>query len=1849
MKQKFYSLVLTALFGMFGMQVWAQNLTTTEIDGVTYYEIGSADDLTTFANFVKDGESGANAVLTADITLTNPWEAPIGVSNGLYTGIFDGQGHKISGFKAESIEDGGGFFGKTSGATIKNFSIDGELTSTSGTGSGVVGYPSNSTIFNVHSTLNIVVPVDNVHHVGGVVGSARGGNIISNCTFAGTMSVAAGSTDNFAGIVAYLGGDSVVFCANYGTITFSDVNCAVGGIAGYLNNATSYVQNCLNMGSLILDEPEATPKYGSAIIGRLRSHDATRLTGNYWLEGSATSATKDNSLASAVCFTTSQLPTGEICYGLNGDQSAIGWYQTLGVDEQPILDATHAQVYLNGHKHCNGDIYEGATYSNQNSGVIQDEHNFVDGFCSYCSLFDVNFITPNADGFYEIDNAGQLVWFAAKVNAGTYDANAILTADIDMTDADISFFPIGAPDASKRYIGTFDGQGHKISNFQLINPSAATNFGMFNTNTGVTLKNFWLDNTCAIEGTELVGLIGRHDGAGTFENIGNCADVTGKNNNIGGLIGGTFGNSSDKKQVLIKNCWTSGKVTTTNEAASNYKDCGALTGWFNNANITIEGFWTIAEVANPKGENMYVYRNGAGASFTIKNSFCMYGAQSNFPNFTFEQLANGEIAWKLNGESFIDPVWRQDIGVDEHPMPYENGPVVYQTTNGYECISPDDPDSFQSFLSSVITNETDFLEDLVANQALIDQYKEAIESWNEIDNYDDFITAYKASLELKESIKQSVTAYANYVQACEAAANYVEENNLEGPWTDFLKTYLEEDVEPGNDYPNGSYSYIMENCSLDGEAIAEEIAFVNQMLENAIAGGLTPGTEVTRLMANPAFTNGVEGWTVEEDGAAVATGGVAELMKIARGKGSGRFSISQTITELPNGIYLMSANGMFLPGQDIYSQFYAGQLYLNNTYNYFMAPGEDVISADEAEDKVNCYLENDDTYEMDGATGYVPSTFVGCSYAFSAGRYQNFCAAAVNDGNLTVGVRGLGTGMKEDDWMPFGNVRVYYLGNEDEANEKLADVLTSFADRALVIHDFVWSDDPDTYTQYPNMSEELKDQLIGAVTAATNAATGQEKMELINQFSALFNEVHACRKAYISLFAAANKMQDYIDALDGAGLLSNDVYEEWSTQILNALENYRMGDISAEEALAIVEKFNSANLVPVPVSEDGTYQLATAEHMRIFSVLVNSGNPTAKAVMTEDIDMSELGEDVTFEPIGSTSDPFSGVFDGQNHKITNFVMEYAAGDRQGFFGFIKNAEVKNFSISGSINFYGGAGIGAIGWSEGSTISHVHSALDINIVEKSTHIGGVCGDMRVRSSAIGCSYSGTLTETAGSHDCIGGIAGYSNEYCLYENCANYGTVSFTASSAYAGGICGYVNNSNFYGVLNCLNVGSVIMANGSTPQYGGAFVGRLRDHANSKFENNYMLQGSAACTTGENVVSADIVNAEQLASGEVCYKLNGDQEVLNWFQTLGEDTYPVLDDTHKVVYQAKDGSYTNEYDNTPDGSKENPFVVKSAADLSNLINLLVSGRMNYVVMEDDVDMAGVTDWTPLFNIADQSNGYPFIDFDGKGHVISNLTSNTDGPYDYCGLFGILCGNVRNLGVENANVICAGGTGILAGYLGHSTFGQPCYIENVWVTGKVTANGYCGGMFGNVACESHFKNCYANVEVTGSSDLTGGIIGRVRAKIDMTQVYAAGTINRGGGIIGGGFQDATPVGTYTHIGVWNNTERNFGPARESEELSDIIYYDGTNFADMQSQVVAWDPEVWYCDMEPGSYPILKAFAGSKGDLNGDGKIDIADAVTVLKAMAENPEDQKFDVNGDGKVDIADFVTILKLMAE
>ncbi|MBR2237616.1 MAG: endonuclease [Prevotella sp.] len=57
--------------------------------------------------------------------------------------------------------------------------------------------------------------------------------------------------------------------------------------------------------------------------------------------------------------------------------------------------------------------------------------------------------------------------------------------------------------------------------------------------------------------------------------------------------------------------------------------------------------------------------------------------------------------------------------------------------------------------------------------------------------------------------------------------------------------------------------------------------------------------------------------------------------------------------------------------------------------------------------------------------------------------------------------------------------------------------------------------------------------------------------------------------------------------------------------------------------------------------------------------------------------------------------------------------------------------------------------------------------------------------------------------------------------------------------------------------------------------------------------------------------------------------------------------------------------------------------------------------------------------------------------------------------------------------------------------------------------------------------------------------------------------------------------------------------------------------------------------------------------KGDVNGDGIVDVADIATIIYVMADgsgiaNPLQQAADVNGDGNVDVADIATVIDIMA-
>ncbi len=323
MKQKFYSILLTALMGLFGMNAWAQD-----------YEIATAQDLADFAAAVNGGETDANAVLTADIDMSSltDW-TPIGIDNNCgYKGTFDGRGKTITGFQLTSSTTnnsyGAGFFGHVvDGANIKNFSIYGTITSTGQRMSVIGSAQGNVNISGIHSHLNITCT--QTRH-GGILGAQVGNGTINidRCSFSGSLTTN-NISGNFGGIVgltlnnanAYI---NITNCLFDGTIDIGTGDNA-GGFVGYTRSCQLKIENCLSVGTITATNP-------GQFIGQINTTSNQKYSGtNYYLGDNKTqgAGTATEAGPTPVKVTAEQLASGEIAFKLNGDQSDINWFQKL--------------------------------------------------------------------------------------------------------------------------------------------------------------------------------------------------------------------------------------------------------------------------------------------------------------------------------------------------------------------------------------------------------------------------------------------------------------------------------------------------------------------------------------------------------------------------------------------------------------------------------------------------------------------------------------------------------------------------------------------------------------------------------------------------------------------------------------------------------------------------------------------------------------------------------------------------------------------------------------------------------------------------------------------------------------------------------------------------------------------------------------------------------------------------------------------------------------------------------------------------------------------------------------------------------------------------------------------------------------------------------------------------------------------------------------------------------------------------------------------------------------------------------------------------------------------------------
>ncbi len=471
-----------------------------------------------------------------------------------------------------------------------------------------------------------------------------------------------------------------------------------------------------------------------------------------------------------------------------------------------------------------------------------------------------------------------------------------------------------------------------------------------------------------------------------------------------------------------------------------------------------------------------------------------------------------------------------------------------------------------------------------------------------------------------------------------------------------------------------------------------------------------------------------------------------------------------------------------------------------------------------------------------------------------------------------------------------------------------------------------------------------------------------------------------------------------------------------------------------------------------------------------------------------------------FNPIGNSSNSFTGTLDGKNYAISDLYINRDISMPQppplpsnyGLFGYtgsssiIKNVGLENAYIRG----YRVAG-GLVGWNNGR-IENSYS-IGINISTQSSYAGGLVGG---NGGDIINSYA---TGTISGHNSIGGLVGFNsgnitNSYALAD-------VGIGNSSFNVGGLVGYFNSGTVRdsfasGTTNgSTNIGGLIgYYNGNGP----TVINSWFDNANTAFMN---------IVDGKGKSKAEIVTL--IGGASIEWSIDSSQG--RGYGSSGTTNLPFLKNVTKLsnsLFEDGNGTSMNPYTitNWTQLQNINNFNILTQNYYFNLLNNLDSQTFGYTNLASNTANGGLG-WHPLgdnytSDVVTRFRGT----FDGLGNTISDLYINR--LENFIGLFGYLhnAATIKNIGLLNTNIT---GTYYVGGVAGRN-YGT---ISNSYATGAVNGNMDVGGLAGRNY--GTISNSYAKVAVDGDTIL-GGLVGYNDGVI--TNSYSSGIVT-GVSILGG----------------------------------------------------------------------------------------------------------------------------------
>ena len=289
--------------------------------------------------------------------------------------------------------------------------------------------------------------------------------------------------------------------------------------------------------------------------------------------------------------------------------------------------------------------------------------------------------------------------------------------------------------------------------------------------------------------------------------------------------------------------------------------------------------------------------------------------------------------------------------------------------------------------------------------------------------------------------------------------------------------------------------------------------------------------------------------------------------------------------------------------------------------------------------------------------------------------------------------------------------------------------------------------------------------------------------------------------------------------------------------------------------LKVVKGEQSSELPSWMLSDASTIYITTAQQLKQLADEVNAGDSKSgkTVLLMNDIDLSVYPN---WSPIGTlnlnwsdVSRPFSGVFDGQNHTISNLTCTSATNGYAGLFGnfdgtvqnlILRDAQITSESNAGAVvsNNYGGRVL--------------NCAMIGGSVKGKSIAGGVVSYNR--GTVENCYATGDVTSLSGSWICyVGGVVGYNYMNGTVQSCYAAGRVE---SEKHAGGAVG----GNYGTVQNCVALGQSVSAQGDAHRVvgenGGGTLSGNYAWSGVQVNGQPVTDGLADNENGEDILAHD---------------------------------------------------------------------------------------------------------------------------------------------------------------------------------------------------------------------------------------------------------------------------------------------------------------------------------------------------------------------------------------------------------